>query len=211
MDYPFEPYNASTDPSSYNLIQNATILFPLPSTSSSGCGGGAPTSYAITWMYNGYMPGNSPSDPLTCIAIWQQGNLSSDGRRHVVAQFDTAPPFNFLYTNYTYTNLFTDYTLMQVLYRCDIPNPDGVNCDQPFVWVHTRIKPPLLTAAQRQYIQATADPLIAPIACGKFKMADISPSKWDLSKTSPPCNVADNQPPMSSEFRATLPVKWAGA
>ncbi|XP_055355176.1 uncharacterized protein LOC129600658 [Paramacrobiotus metropolitanus] len=203
---PIVPYDASKDPSSYNLLMNGTALGINPEP---GKDAGS-TSYAVSWMYNGLQPGAAATDPLTCVAIWQSGNFNSDGRRVVKVQFDTNPPYNTI-EDFTYTNLFTDYNLVQVLFRCNTPNANGVTCDEPYAWVLTRIKPPLLTTAQKQYIEAIANYYIPPVVCNKFKFADMWPTKWDLSKTGPPCNVADNQPPMSSQFRALLPVKWAGA
>ncbi|XP_055355183.1 uncharacterized protein LOC129600665 [Paramacrobiotus metropolitanus] len=203
---PTGPYDITQDPTSYNLLMNATNIGGNPAP----VGNGGDRTYAVTWMYNGQQPGAAASDPLSCVAIWQVGNYSTDGRRVVKVQFDSVPPDNGI-LDFVYTNLYTDYNLVQVLYRCNTPNANGVTCDDPYAWVLTRVKPPQLTTAQKQYIEAVANYYIPPVVCNKFKFADMAPTKWDLSKTGPPCNVADNQPPMSTQFRALIPIKWAGA
>ncbi|XP_055355192.1 uncharacterized protein LOC129600674 [Paramacrobiotus metropolitanus] len=133
-----------------------------------------------------------------------QGNYSSDGRRTVLVQFDGDTTLN----NFTYTNLFTDYKLVQILFRCGVFNPDGKNCNEPYFWIHTRIPGPLLTTTQKQYIENAVNYYMPRANCGKFKFADIAPTKWDLTKTGPPCNSSANQPPLPKEIRATMPVAW---
>ncbi|XP_055355171.1 uncharacterized protein LOC129600655 [Paramacrobiotus metropolitanus] len=191
-NYPYTPYNAANDPTDYNLSLNATIIGAFPSPS------GGPISYYSTWLYS-----SLDATTSACNGMWQQGNFTSDGRRQVMFQFATTPGMDAI-TNVTYVNLFTDYNLVQVLYRCNKPNADGKKCDEPYTWVHTRVKPPLLTTFQKQYIEAVANYYITPIACGQYKFADMMPSKWDLTKTTP-CNAALDQPPMSAAFKALFP------
>ncbi|XP_055331122.1 uncharacterized protein LOC129583370 [Paramacrobiotus metropolitanus] len=192
-EYTYRNGPVGNDPPATNVFMNVTILGPRPNTPTG-------TSYYITWIYNFFAHVPTQSDPLQCIVFPQQGNLSSDGTRQVVVQIGgpTAPLATF-----KYTTLYTDYTLVQLWYFCASPNADGQRCDQPFLFTYTRIKPPMLTADQKTYIENLANTYFAKI-CRGFK--DMSMTTWDLTTTFPTCNTgASNTPPLSAAFLASFP------
>ncbi|XP_055344934.1 uncharacterized protein LOC129592831 [Paramacrobiotus metropolitanus] len=189
-EYRFRNGPAATDQSGTNVRINQTILAMFPTQ---------PASYVVTRWYN-FLVQDNPTDPVTCDAIVQQGNWTSDGRRQVLSAGAGAP-----ITNVTYINLFTDYNLLQILYRCETPNPDGQHCDQPFMWINTRIQPPLLSDCQKAYIQNMVNFYLADI-CRGFN--DTSATEWNMALTLP-CNVAQGTPPLPADFAATLPQNIA--
>lgn len=99
------------------------------------------------------------------------------------------------------TTLFTDYNLVQILYRCNTENADGVHCDEPHFWVYSRIKPPMLTQIQKNYIKSVADYYLAPM-CRTSK--DLDPTTWNLAVVDPPCNAGAGYPPWPTDWAAIL-------
>ncbi|XP_055355170.1 uncharacterized protein LOC129600654 [Paramacrobiotus metropolitanus] len=189
----------AADASAYNLVMNSTVLGAYPQP-------GPTKSYFTSWNYNGYWPQDFPATTnLKCSIISQYGNLTSDGKRKVIANFGQDP--NEL-LSYTYTNLFTDYKLFQVLYRCNTPNADGKNCDDVMAWVHTKVPPPQLTTTQKSYIEKASDWYLAQI-CKKF--SDLIPSRWDMSLPvglNPACNMAlGTGPALPAKLAAAIPIK----
>lgn len=86
----------------------------------------------------------------------------------------------------TYTTLFTDYNVVQLLYRCHVPNSDDLQCKEPHFWINTRVKPPLLTAVQKSYIDKMANYYLAEVC---RSTADMSSTPWDLSIDRPACSA----------------------
>lgn len=101
----------------------------------------------------------------------------------------------------TFTTLFTDYNLVQILYHCNTENTDGVHCDEPHLWIYSRIKPPLLSKVQKSYIKNVADYYLSTV-CRTAKDLDLA--QWDLEIDDPPCNVAAGTPPLPAGFAAVL-------
>ncbi|XP_055346198.1 uncharacterized protein LOC129593765 [Paramacrobiotus metropolitanus] len=192
-EYTYRNGPIGNDPAATNVMMNVTILGPSPNPP-------AGSSYYVTWIYNFFFHIPTPKDPLMCLAFPQQGNISTDGTRHVLVQRGGA---NATLMNFTYISLFTDYNLVQLWYQCNSTNPDGIRCDQPFLWTYTRIKPPLLTADQKTYIENLANQYF-PKVCRSFK--DMDMTTWDLYTQFPTCNTgANNVPPLSPIFLASMP------
>ncbi|XP_055354879.1 uncharacterized protein LOC129600409 [Paramacrobiotus metropolitanus] len=175
----------ATDESGQNVVMNVTVRDALP--------GGRQPSYVVTRYYMFL----SDSDPkkAECASINQLGNWTADGVRQTLSDFGDGT-----IENVTYINLFTDYNLLQILYRCQTKNADGKRCDLPYMWINTRVPPPQLKDYQKQYIEAASNYYLGQV-CRKF--SDTSATPYDVTLTNN-CNVDQGKPAPSANFAVEL-------
>ncbi|XP_055355680.1 uncharacterized protein LOC129601010 [Paramacrobiotus metropolitanus] len=187
-------YMVSFDEVLYNGINNVTIRGTYPGTNSS-CSG----SYFATFWLNFYTT-NAAGNGLTCGGLWQQGNLTVDGKRHVMTLFAATDTELF---NLTFTTLFNDYNVLEIVYTCnDFPVPTDNICRDPSFWVFVRIQPTLLTDVQKTYIQNTVNDILKPM-CRSF--ADMKLVGNTPSANLPPCNSGQGSPAFPAIFAAAMP------
>ncbi|XP_055356829.1 uncharacterized protein LOC129601921 [Paramacrobiotus metropolitanus] len=195
-------YMVGFDQVATNIVKNGTVRGTYPGAQSS-C---TTCSYFATWWINYYIPAvagqTGPNAQYNCTAIWHQGNMTTAGKRYAVSLYNDPNSDIF---NITTTILFTDYDTVEIVYGCDdFPlNTDGT-CTNVLYWVFTRVQAPLLTAAQRSYIQDKVDTYLKPLC---YSYAQMKFSGFDLTlKNLPPCNIAQGSPPFPPRFAATVPI-----
>ncbi|XP_055356825.1 uncharacterized protein LOC129601917 [Paramacrobiotus metropolitanus] len=197
-------YMVGFDQVAYNIVKNGTVRGTYPGSPVNAC---TSCAYFATWWINFYQPAvanqTGPNALYNCTAIWHQGNMTTAGKRYAVSlYFD----MNSEIVNITTTILFTDYDTVEIVYGCDDypTNADGT-CSAPSFWVFTRVKPPLLTDAQRSYIRDKVDKYLKPLC---YSHAEMKFSGFDLNLNNlPPCNIAQGSPgPFPSRFLATMPI-----
>ncbi|XP_055356828.1 uncharacterized protein LOC129601920 [Paramacrobiotus metropolitanus] len=192
-------YGVSFDQVGWNIMKNGTIRGVWP-------GEIGQQKYAATWWINFYQPvdpgRNTSNDAMKCAALWHHGNMTSQGKRYAVSvYFDSTSAL----ANITTTILYTDYDTVEIVAGCDdYPVPADNICRQPLFWVFTRVKSPLLTPTQRQFVNSAIERYLAPFC---LTMRDIRFSGFDVNmRNLPSCNIAQGTPgPFPRHFQVTMP------
>ncbi|XP_055356842.1 uncharacterized protein LOC129601927 [Paramacrobiotus metropolitanus] len=201
-------YCVNFDQVGWNILKNGTLRGAWPGEPS------PQVKYGATFWINYYIPvdsaKNTPNDPMKCTAIWHHGNMTSMGKRYAMSVYGDIT--NQQMVNITTTIVYTDYTTIEIVQGCDdYPPPTNNICTQPMFWVFTRVKPPTLTAKQREFVNNAIDYYLKPLCSGFSKM---KLSTWDLGMEPklPPCNIAQGTPVAfpwpanSAAFQASMPA-----
>ncbi|OQV19504.1 hypothetical protein BV898_06493 [Hypsibius exemplaris] len=136
---------------------------------------GTPDAVAVNWTVTLYVQPQG-----LCSGFFENAVFSSSGLKNSLTYFVAAgangPQQAFV------SQIFTDYTVMEIDHRCLAPNLVTGTCDNPIFLINTRVKPPLLTQADINYIEGTFNRIMAPYC---VSVANLTKSTWDL--TLPTC------------------------
>ncbi|XP_055355677.1 uncharacterized protein LOC129601007 [Paramacrobiotus metropolitanus] len=187
-------YMVNFEEAIYNGFNNVTIRGLYPGTN----------SYHATWWLNFYTP-NTGGNGYSCGGLWQQGNVTADGKRTVMTLFSATDTEIY---NLTFTTLFNDYKLVEIVFICnDFPVPTNNICQDSSFWVFTRIQPTLLTTVQKNYIQNVVNSVLAPMcrSYADMKLVGNLPSTTGL----PACRSGQGNPALPAIFAAAMPKPCA--
>ncbi|OQV19135.1 hypothetical protein BV898_06774 [Hypsibius exemplaris] len=127
---------------------------------------------------------------------------TADGRQATLAFQPGQSPRNFLYTI-----LFTDYTNMELLYRCDQPNPSAGICDVPYFWVNTRVDPRNMTQETKNAIKSAVDLALSPYC---YSTSDFTLTQWiNVPTCDPSTSAPDAFTSLIRRLQATLAFRPA--
>ncbi|XP_055352037.1 uncharacterized protein LOC129598241 [Paramacrobiotus metropolitanus] len=107
-----------------------------------------------------------------CVGICLVSNIGTDGREATTGWFPNPTPGGApIKSNVVYNTIFTDYHSVQIKYLCNQqPPPTNGICDSPYFWAYTRIKPTLLDAATKKYVNATVDNVLSGLCMSTRNM-----------------------------------------